>query len=85
MFHEVEGLLQEGIYPQKELVMFLVGKLMIFGWTTWLALFGFFALRESGKLLQIKKRVALWLENSAHPVVISRPEQSLQPESQEVA
>jgi hypothetical protein len=53
--------------------MSLVVKLMIGGWTTTLAMFGFYALSESGKLLQIRKRIALWLETDHAP-------ESLQPE-----
>jgi hypothetical protein len=42
--------------------LFTFVKLMIGGWSTWCALIGFYALDESGKLLKIRRRIALWLE-----------------------
>jgi len=45
--------------------MSLVVKLMIGGWTGTLAMIGFCALNESGKLLNIRKRLASWLEPSS--------------------
>jgi hypothetical protein len=39
-------------------------KLMIGGWTGTLAMIAFCALNESGKLLNIRKRLASWLEPS---------------------
>ena len=45
--------------------MSFVVKLMIGGWTTTLAMIGFCALNESGKLLKIRERIAQWLESSA--------------------
>ena len=36
--------------------------LMIGGWASTFAMVGFYALSESGKLLTIRKRIALWLE-----------------------
>jgi len=42
--------------------MSLVVKLIIGGWATWFALIGFYALDESGKLLKIRRRIALLLE-----------------------
>jgi hypothetical protein len=48
--------------------MSLFVKLMITGWTTALVMFGFFALRESGKLAKIGKRIALRLETSTRPI-----------------
>ncbi len=55
--------------------MSLFVKLMIGGWTTTFAMFGLFALNESGKLLKIRRRVALWLEPS-----LRVPAQGMQPE-----
>jgi hypothetical protein len=63
--------------------MSLFVKLMIGGWTTAFAMFGLCALKESGKLLEIHKRVGLWLETSAPR--FSMPEESLQPERQDIA
>ncbi|MGA9511141.1 MAG: hypothetical protein WBV55_21140 [Candidatus Sulfotelmatobacter sp.] len=40
-------------------------KLMIAGWTTAIAMIGCCALYQSGSLLKICKRIALWLETSA--------------------
>ncbi|MGA8619723.1 MAG: hypothetical protein WB660_14550 [Candidatus Sulfotelmatobacter sp.] len=62
--------------------MSLFMKLMIGEWTTALALFGFCALNESGKLLKIRKRIALWLENSAP---VRTPEENLESAQQNVA
>jgi hypothetical protein len=45
--------------------MSVVTEVIIGGWTTALAMFGFFALNESGKLLKIRKNVASWLESAA--------------------
>jgi hypothetical protein len=64
--------------------MSLVVKLMIGGWITTFAMIGFFALKESGKLIKIRKRMALWLESSAPPVV-STSQASLEHEGQDVA
>ncbi len=58
--------------------MSLFVTLMIGGWTTAIAVIGFFALKESGQLLRIHKRIGLWLEDSTAPV--RRPEEGLQPE-----
>jgi len=63
--------------------MSLFAKLMVGGWTLAIAMIGFFALYESGKLLKIRKRMAAWLETSAAPIAM--PEESLQPENEDVA
>jgi hypothetical protein len=49
---------------------------MIGGWTTALAMFGFLALNESGKLLRIRRGMAGWLESAA--AVVRASEESLQ-------
>ena len=54
--------------------------LMIAGWTSTLAMFGYFAFRESGKLAVIRQRVAQWLETSGPSA-----EGSPQPESRDAA
>jgi len=41
--------------------MSTVVMLMIFGWSTTLGMIGFCALNESGKLLRIRRQIALWL------------------------
>ncbi len=51
--------------------MSVVVMLMIGGWTTTLCMFAFCALKESGKLLKIRRRMALWLDDS---VVAQRSE-----------
>ena len=56
--------------------------IMIVGWTTTFAMFGFFAFMESGQLLAIRQRIASWL-TSATPVVTS--EGRLDPEGDEAA
>jgi len=48
--------------------MSVVVMLMIFGWSTFFAMIAFYALKESGKLLKIRRRMALWLDNSLVPV-----------------
>jgi hypothetical protein len=47
--------------------MSIVVMLMIFGWSTCFAMVGFFALKESGKLLKIRRSIALWLDNTLVP------------------
>jgi len=49
--------------------MSIVVIVMIFGWSTCFAMFGFCALKESGKLLNVRRRVALWLDNTLVPAV----------------
>ncbi len=41
--------------------MSFVLKLIIVGWLTTFAMIGFFAFRDSGKLLRLRKRIATWL------------------------
>jgi hypothetical protein len=53
--------------------------LMIGGWACTFAMVGFYALSESGRLLKIRKRIALWLETD------HTPEESLQPEGDSLA
>jgi len=40
----------------------LVGRLVIAGWSTLCAVFTYFALRESGGLLDFRRRLASWIE-----------------------
>ena len=47
--------------------MSIVVMLMIFGWSTTFAMVGFCALKDSGKLLKIRRSVALWLDNTLTP------------------
>lgn len=47
--------------------MSIVVMLMIFGWSTCFAMIGFCALKDSGKLLKIRRSMALWLDNSLTP------------------
>jgi hypothetical protein len=44
--------------------MSLVVKLMIFGWATTLAMIGVCALNQSGKLFNLRKGIASWVESS---------------------
>jgi hypothetical protein len=63
--------------------MSIVDGVMIGGWTTAVAMIGFCALHESGKLLKIRIRIAFWLETAANLV---RPRaESLQPERENLA
>jgi hypothetical protein len=55
--------------------MSFFGELMIGGWTTALAMFGFLALNESGNLVRARRRIAGWLESAA---VVHASEESLQ-------
>ena len=59
--------------------MSIVVKLMIGGWITTLTMIGVCALHESGRLLKIRKRMAMWLDSSPYEVVRGR-EEGLQPE-----
>ena len=63
--------------------MSIVVMLMIGGWVTTFAMYGFFALDESGKLLEIREHVALWLETLAAQVRM--PEEGLQAEREDAA
>jgi hypothetical protein len=63
--------------------MSIVVKLMIGGWATTFAMYGFFALDESGKLLEIRERIALWLETLADQVRI--PEEGMEPGREDAA
>jgi hypothetical protein len=56
--------------------MSFFAELMIGGWTAALAMFGFLALNESGKLLRIRRGMAGWLESAA--AVVRASEESLQ-------
>lgn len=47
----------------------VVLKLMISGWSTFFAMIGFYALKESGKLRKMRRRLALWLDNTLVPAV----------------
>lgn len=57
--------------------MSIVVMLMIFGWSAFFAMIGFYALKESGKLLEIRRRIALWLYSPAAAVAHTL-EESLQ-------
>jgi hypothetical protein len=63
--------------------MSLVSKLMIGGWITTLAMIGLCALNESGKLLELGRRMVSWLE--ASPWVGRTPNEGLQPDAREAA
>ena len=41
--------------------MSIVGMLMVGGWVTTLSMIGFCSLRDAGKLVNIRRRMALWL------------------------
>ena len=41
--------------------MFRFAMLMIGGWACTFGMIGFYALSESGKLLRLRQRIALWL------------------------
>jgi hypothetical protein len=58
-----------------ECVMFFVSVLMVGAWVVTLSMIGVCALNESGKLLKIRRHLALWLDASA--VASARAEQSL--------
>jgi hypothetical protein len=66
-----------------KLGMSLVSKLMIGGWSTKLAMFRVCSLNESGKLLEIGRRMVSWLETS--PLVGRTSNESLQPDVREAA
>ncbi|MGA8442527.1 MAG: hypothetical protein WB762_13055 [Candidatus Sulfotelmatobacter sp.] len=54
-------------------------KLMIASWSIAIAMIGFCALHQSGNLLKIRKRMALWLDTD------QMPEEGLQPEIDDAA
>jgi hypothetical protein len=62
--------------------MSLVVKLIIGGWSAWFALIAFYALDESGKVLRVRRRIALWLEPT--PDVMMQ-ERDLQGEAKDAA
>jgi hypothetical protein len=63
------GTQQAGVLAgEKEWNMSLVSKLMIGEWITTLAMIGVCALNESGRLLEIGRRIVLWLETPASAV-----------------
>ena len=59
--------------------MSLFVKLMIGGWSSAIAMIGYFALKESGVLLQIRRRVLLRLETE------HAPEESVFPKREDAA
>jgi len=59
--------------------MSVVVMLMIFGWSTFFAMIAYYSLKESGKLLKIRRRIALWLDDTLHV-----PEESLQLKGEDV-
>jgi hypothetical protein len=59
--------------------MSVVVMLMIGGWIATLSMVVVCALHESGKLLKIRRRIALWLLETSNPEV-RVPEEDLQPE-----
>jgi len=65
---------------EEERIMSLFVKLMIASWTIAIAMVGCCALRQSGKLLKIRKRMASWRETSA----TRTSEGSLEAESEDV-
>lgn len=65
--------------------MSIIVKLIITGWITTFAMIGFFALKESGKLRKIRRRISSWWEASASSSAVSAPEQSLRSEDKYVA
>jgi hypothetical protein len=65
-------------------MMLIVKLIIVGGWTIAFAMFGLFALHESGQLVRISKRALLLLEPSAPPVVCT-PEPGLQPEGENAA
>lgn len=63
--------------------MSFFAKLMIGGWLTTFAMFGFCALNESGKLRIVRQCVASWMETLAS--VVRASEESTQPEREDAA
>jgi len=57
--------------------------LMIAGWAITIAMIGFYALQESGKLLKVRHHIALRLETLA--VAVRPSEEGLQAERENVA
>jgi hypothetical protein len=63
--------------------MSFFAKLMLASWGTAIAMIGGCALYESGKLLDVLKRMAAWLESTTPQVSV--PQGSLQAEHEDVA
>jgi hypothetical protein len=77
----LESLLQvarKGAHLMSQIVM-----LIITGWIATIVMIGFFALSESGKLREIRKRIALWRELSAD--VAARASNHLEASDEDVA
>jgi len=53
-----------------------VWELIIGGWSATFAMIGFYALQESARLADLRRRIARWLEPAASPEV-RMPEGSL--------
>jgi hypothetical protein len=70
---------QKGAHLMSQIVM-----LIIAGWIATIAMIGFFALSESGKLQEIRKRIALWREISA-AVVARTSADNLEASDEDVA
>jgi hypothetical protein len=63
--HDRRGLQDFSPAGIKEWIMPHFLMLMIGGWTSAIAVIGFFALAESGKLLEIHRRTGFWLEKDS--------------------
>jgi len=48
--------------------MSFVVKTIIAGWSATFAMFAIFALRDSGKLLRLRRQLASWIEPSRTPM-----------------
>lgn len=71
-------LYQRLLHSERGHTMSLVAELIIGGWTATLVMIEFCALHECGMLLEIRNRIASWLEPLA-------ADESLQPERENVA
>jgi hypothetical protein len=73
----MEQAVEAFLASREEAAMSFVVKLMIVGWGTTLGMIAVCALKESGKLLGIRKRIAAWL----HPSRAVRVEESEIPDT----
>jgi hypothetical protein len=65
--------------------MSVVVMLIILGWSAVFAMLGFYALKESGKLMKMRRRLALWLDDSLAPAINQRPQGGMVREAERIS
>ena len=64
-FSRMESLLRAG--QKGVVIMSVVVMIIVVGWLVTFAMFGCYALKESGKLSEIRERIATWKKTSGLP------------------